>query len=191
MTLWPRGHMMSRDKSKIKYLLLCKSSGRQTWQSGHLWWRKLTHNDPLITWSREVTWQIENLISPLPQGLSPPNMAVWGLMVRGTYLWIHMTFWQRGELAWGHVTNWKQNRRRMATKFFRVLTYGEQKLMMKSHCSDPVIIRSHVLNWKLNILFYKAYTIRVGRVVTYGDRKPRTGSYDSLTMQFCEVKWKI
>ena len=50
----------------------------------------------LITWSREVTRQIENLISPLPQSLWPSNMAS-----RATHLWNHMILWQRGDV-WSH-----------------------------------------------------------------------------------------
>ena len=35
-----------------------------------------SHN-PLNTWSCEVTWQIKNILSPLPQYLWPPNLAGW------------------------------------------------------------------------------------------------------------------
>ena len=38
----------------------------------------------------------------------------------------------------------------MATKLFRVLTYGQAKPIMKLHESDHVIKRDHVSNWKLN-----------------------------------------
>ena len=31
-------------------------------------------HDPLTTLSREVTWQIKSLISPMPQSLWPPNL---------------------------------------------------------------------------------------------------------------------
>ena len=31
--------------------------------------------DPLITWSREIDWQINSLISPIPQSLWPPNLT--------------------------------------------------------------------------------------------------------------------
>ena len=75
----------------------------------------------------------------------------------------------------------------MTSKLCRVLTYGEEKLIMKSHGSDHVMTRGHVSISKTNILFYKAYTTRVGRVVTYDDRKPPMESQDSLTTQPCEV----
>ena len=31
-------------------------------------------HDPMTTLSREVTWQIKSLISPIPQSLWPPNL---------------------------------------------------------------------------------------------------------------------
>ena len=51
MTFWPPGQMRSYDK--MKYFFFQKSYGYQT----------------MITWSQEITRQIENLISPLLQGL--------------------------------------------------------------------------------------------------------------------------
>ena len=66
----------------------------------------------------------------------------------------------------------------MATKLFRVLTYGQAKPIMKLHESDHVIKRDHVSNWKLN----KSSSARPipGRVLTY----------DSLTMQSCKFTRK-
>ena len=61
-------------------------------------------------------------------------------------------------------------RRRVASKLCRVMTCGEEKPIMKSHGSDHVITRGHVSICKTNVLFYKAYTTRVGRVLTNGDR---------------------
>ena len=50
-------------------------------------------DDPMITWSREVTWLIQSLISPFPQGLWPPNMT-YGLI------------WPSGKVVMcGKVTN--------------------------------------------------------------------------------------
>ena len=98
MTLWLRNHMKSRNKLKADYLVFCKTNGHQTWQSDDLLRGKLIHNDPLITWSFEVLWQIENLISSVPQAPWPPNMAGWELMVKGTHLWSHRILWQRGDV---------------------------------------------------------------------------------------------
>ena len=62
MTLWPRGYMRSRDKSKAKYLLSCKTYGHQMWQGGELSWGKLTHSarwpsDNVITWGHVTDWK--------------------------------------------------------------------------------------------------------------------------------------
>ena len=92
--------------------------------SDGFWWGKLTHNDPLVTWSCEVTWQIENLISSLPQTLWPPNMVGWELMVRGTHLWSHMILWQR---------NTSSLTRPMAMKIGNLVTYGEVNAPRKWH----------------------------------------------------------
>ena len=89
MTLWSRSHMRSRDKLKAKYLLFYKANGHQILQSDDLWWGKLTHNNPLIMWSREVTWQMENLYLPFRK------------------LYDHQT-WQVGNLWWTYdpLTIW-------------------------------------------------------------------------------------
>ena len=48
----------------------------KTWQNFNLPWLAPTHkvNNPLITWSCKIAWQIKNIF-PLPQCLWPPNLA--------------------------------------------------------------------------------------------------------------------
>ena len=47
-------------------------------------------DDPVVTWSREATWQVKTLISPLFQSLWPTNMTEWWIMVRGEHAWSHV-----------------------------------------------------------------------------------------------------
>ena len=56
-------------------------------------------HDSLTMWSRMISRQVENLISPLSQGLSTPNIVRWWLMVRGTHIWSHMTVWPRVQVC--------------------------------------------------------------------------------------------
>ena len=39
---------------------------------------------------------IRSIISPLPQCLWPPNLAVWWITMRSSHPWSHMTLWSRG-----------------------------------------------------------------------------------------------
>ena len=48
MTLWPSGHMRSREKLKTKYPLFLKDFGYQTWQIGDIWWEKTIYG---VAWS--------------------------------------------------------------------------------------------------------------------------------------------
>ena len=74
----------------------------------------------------------------------------------------------------------------MASKLCRMLAYGEAKAIMKSYDSDHVIKRSHVKLKTSYLLLYKVYTTKLGRVMTYGDRKLPMESHNSLTIQSCE-----
>ena len=53
---------------------------------------------PLITWLREVTWQIKSLISPIPHNLWPPNIKGLWLMMTRTHPWCYLTFWPCGHV---------------------------------------------------------------------------------------------
>ena len=97
---------------------------------------------PLITWFYNITWETITTISPLQQGLGPPNVTKWWLRMRGYQPSSHMiTWWLRGDsevshlkphepliawLIWGHMKISKIYISfftiLMATKIGRVLT---------------------------------------------------------------------
>ena len=87
------GHVTNKKQNFFlsPWLMATKLDRVVTYDEGN---SPIMSDDPLITWSREVTWQIENLISSHLQGLWPPNMTSWELMVRGTPLWSHTILWQ-------------------------------------------------------------------------------------------------
>ena len=51
---------------------------------------------PFKTWSFKITWQIENVLSPLPQWLKPPKSAARWSRVSGFQRYSHMTIWISG-----------------------------------------------------------------------------------------------
>ena len=55
----------------------------------------ITLLNPLLTRSCNITWQINTIIFPLPQCLQPLKLTGWGLPMRGSYTWSHITLWQR------------------------------------------------------------------------------------------------
>ena len=123
-------HEVTRQ-TKNEFFSFCTTPG--TTKLG----RMETYNEgnPLTTWSHEVMWQIENLISVLLQDLWPPNMTGWGFMVRGAHLWSHMILWQRGDL-WSRdrlKRNISSLARLMFIKFGKLVIFGEVNAPMKSH----------------------------------------------------------
>ena len=71
-TFWPHDHMRSHENISSSGGPMATKFGRVvTYDKGN---SPIMSNDPLITWSHEVTWQIKNLISPLLRGLWTPNM---------------------------------------------------------------------------------------------------------------------
>ena len=129
MTLWLRGGMRSRDKSKIKYLFFYKADGHQTWPSGNLWWGKLTHH---VRWSSDhvIAWnQVSNLkLNISPSARWPPNMAVWRLIARGNPSMESSILSQCGNV-------WLRDK----LKLDKLVIYGEANVSMKSHISHEVI----------------------------------------------------
>ena len=145
-------------------------------------------HDPLTNWWCVVTWQTKSITHPLWQGLWTWNLESWWFMVTWMHPWNHIFLWPPDHMRSPDKLKTKYFfRRHMASKLCRVLTYGEEKLIMKSHGSDHVIARGQVSIFNTNVIFYKAYTTRVGRMVRYGDRKPPMESHGSLTTQLCEV----
>ena len=92
-------------------------------------------DDPLLTWSWEVTWLIQSLVSPLPQGLWLLNMTGCWLMLRRTYLGTHMILWQSDDV-------WSRDKlsclaRPMAIELGKLMIYGEINPPIKSHVFLP------------------------------------------------------
>ena len=56
-----------------------------------------SHNQ-LNTWSRDVTWLIINILSPLPEYLWAPNLAGWLHTMRSFLPWSYVTLWRRGQV---------------------------------------------------------------------------------------------
>ena len=54
-----------------------------------------SHN-PWNTLSREITWSIKNMLSPLLQYLWPPNLKGWSHTMSSFLPWSHMTLWPQG-----------------------------------------------------------------------------------------------
>ena len=142
MALWPSGHMRSHDKLKTKYLLFCNASGHHEGNS------PIMSDDLLTTWLREATWQIENLISPILQGLWPPNITDQDLW------WEEPTYaviWSSDNVVMcGHVTNLKRNisslARPMTMKLGKLMTYGKVNVPMKLHV--PLTTWSPEVTWQ-------------------------------------------
>ena len=68
--------------------LHCHYSCHLTWQYGNLPVAALTHKITWPLWSRILAKSLKKkkpIISPLPQCLSPPNLARWWLTLRGSY----------------------------------------------------------------------------------------------------------
>ena len=147
---WPRGHMRSLLSWKqnispsarlmaTKFSRVVASDDRNS---------SIMSDDPLITWSHQATWQIENLICPVLRGLWPPSMGGWGLIVRGTHLWSHIILWQPGD-SWSRdrlKRNISSLARLMAMKVVKLVTYGELNTPMKPHVLPNTW--SHEVTWQ-------------------------------------------
>ena len=67
--IWPSDHVRSCDKLKSLYLHYQSAYAHQTLHEGNLPSRASKSNDFLITWSCQITWQSQIIISTLPQCL--------------------------------------------------------------------------------------------------------------------------
>ena len=54
--------------------------------------------DPLVSWSCEVTWNILDVVSLLPQGLWTLNLVKWWFNLRNLSPFIHTTLWTSGRV---------------------------------------------------------------------------------------------
>ena len=111
-------------------------------------------HDPLTTWSREVTWQVKSLISPIPQSLWPPILTRRWLMMRITQPLCHMTLWPR--VTWSHVTKWElsisSSKSSMINKLSRVVTNDQGNSPIVSH--DSLTTKSREVTWQTKNKIY-------------------------------------
>ena len=93
---WPFNHSIrwSLDKRRTLYFHLHNAYCYQTWR-GVL---SAKSYNPVITWTRQVTQQIKNVISPFPRDLPSPILTGWWLVIRSYKLQSHISFWQRGHV---------------------------------------------------------------------------------------------
>ena len=145
LTAWSHGLKWQIKKQNISSStrpMTTKLGKVVTYNEGNV---PIISDDALIRWSCEVISQIENLISPLSQGLWPPNMTECWLTVRGARLWSHVVLWQLGDAY--YVTNQKRNisslAKSMATKLGKLVAYAKAKQPKKSHV--PLTTWSYVV----------------------------------------------
>ena len=152
---WPSDHVIKWSPVTNWELKISSSTRSITTKHGRLGTygeRKppMESQDPLSTWwGIVIMWQTKSVTYPLWQDLWPWNLASWWLMVTWMRPWRHIFPWPSAHMRSRdklRKRNISSSRRRMATNFCRVLTYGKGKLIMKSHGSDHVIVRGHVSN---------------------------------------------
>ena len=129
-------------------------------------------DDPLIMWSRDVRWQIEKSISPLPRGLWPPNMEGWWLIMGGTQLWSHMILWHCGDVWWcdklqvWHIFSWK-------AYDHEAWQVGDLPRAERTHeAIYPLTTRSLEVTWQTKKIFFVL-------------QKP----YGHQTLQGADIRW--
>ena len=88
-------------------------------------------HDPLITWSCEITWQIE-IISLLLQYLWPPNLARRWHSRKCSWCFNHVLF--VGHVTW-HILYISTSVRQMTIKHGKVVTFHEVLPPINSHKS--------------------------------------------------------
>ena len=102
MSLWPTGHMRSRDKAKTKYFFHQKMYGHQTLHGAEYVEMKpvvkLHDSDQVITRRRMSNWKLKISSSTKP---IPPDLTGWRRMVTGSHPWSHTSLWLCG-LAKSH-----------------------------------------------------------------------------------------
>ena len=100
-------------------------------------------HDPL-----KKCWKCNITCFSRPMAMKVVKMVTYGEVNVPIKSLVLLTTWLR-KVTW-QTKNISSFRKLMATRFCRVLTYGETKPMNKQQ-SDHVITRGHVSNWKLNI----------------------------------------
>ena len=118
VTLRYRGHVT--NKKRYISTFARRMDPKFSKQGGNLGWRDVTYK---VMWriNHVVTWQIENVISLLSQGLWIRNLAGWCRRMRGRHPQSHVTL-----QYCGHVANKKRYistfAKPMDPKFSRVVT---------------------------------------------------------------------
>ena len=110
--------------------------------------------NPLVMWSYEITWQTENIISPLPRRISPPNLAGVWLTISGP---THKVTWLFNQVVLrDHVKKYNHyictTPMPMAAKISRMVTYLERLVSMKLH--DHIITWFCEITWQSKIIIY-------------------------------------
>ena len=85
----------SRDKPKSLYIHYHNACSYQTSQGGYIRWVSYFRNwhNPLIRQSSKVMQNVASIISLLQQGLWPPKLARWWLIMRSFHRQSYTTFW--------------------------------------------------------------------------------------------------
>ena len=114
----------------------------------------LTHeiSGPLITWSCEIIWQTKVIICLQPQCAWPLNFVGWGLKMKSSHSWSHMTLSSYG-LSRSH-DKLKTSTTTMPTssKRGRVVTYSGELQLLKLH--DSSVACSYKLTWQIKYDIY-------------------------------------
>ena len=130
VTLWPPGLMSLRYKKKQTNIsssakpMATRPDRVVTYDKRN---SPVMWDEPLITWSCEVTWLIQSLFCPFLLGLWPPNMRGCWLMVRRN---LPMESHDPLKKCWKcNITCFS---RPMAMKVVKMVTYGEVNVPIKS-----------------------------------------------------------
>ena len=145
-----------------------------------------SHN-PLITWTHQVTLQI-NVIVSFPQNLWSPNLIGWWLMIRSQNYKIKCLF--DHVLMWGYVTNKKcyifTSAGPMVTKSNRMMAYGKGWPPI-----DQMTQESFDEQKRLISISTRLTTTKLDKVVAYDIGSPRKNSHDSLITWSYVVSWQM
>ena len=170
MILWQRDDVSICDKLRAQYIPLGKVY--KTWKVSDLWWGKETNTKirtTLITWSQEVTCQIENLISPFLQVYTirlylyyipiTPKFAGRWLMVTGIHPWSHMTLW---------LCNLARSHEKFNTQYLFRNVLGTQVWLEKGLHPEMQMTIDHLRFVMLNL--YKFVTLNLYKIDTTIDK---------------------
>lgn len=99
----------------------------------------LKPHDPLIRWSRNITWQTKTIIFAWPQCMWPPNLAGWWLASKDSFTLSLISSMSRG-IGWSRDKLKTLNYEKLNYKLGMVVTNNEGLQPIKSY--DPSIMCS-------------------------------------------------